>query len=833
MGKFKPRKNHPIKMGGYITKNMKRKTYIALFFITVLLQVNSTAQLTSISGKVLSNETSTPISELSVFLEKTNQLIETNNKGEFQFKDLEKGTYEITFFKEGFTTKTKVYDLKESENINVTVLLENLNFNLATVELTAKTGTDVSIRKLRNVEGTAIYAAKKSEVIELKNVLVNQATNNARQVYKAVAGVNVWENDGAGLQLSIGARGLDPNRTSNFNTRQSGYDISADALGYPESYYTPPVQALERIEIVRGAASLQYGSQFGGLLNFVLKKGNEEKPVEFISENTIGSFGLKATFNSLGGSKNGWNYYTYYQRKQGDGWRDFSGFEQNVAYASVSKSISEKLKIGIEYTFMNYLAQQAGGLKDFDFAQNPQQTLRTRNWFDVNWNLAALNIDYKISERTKINSRSFLLSAQRQALGELGRIDRPDPLRERDLIKGNYDNFGNETRLITRYDLGEQMATFLIGARYYQGFTQNRQGDASNGSDANFNFLNPNDLEKSAYEFPSRNIAVFAENLFYLNDKWTITPGIRFEYIRTASEGYFKKRFFVGGQLQSETRFDDAKENARQFALFGLGIGHKLSDDLEVYGNFSQNYRSINFSDLAVVNPNLIVDSLLQDESGFNADLGLRGSFWKNRIKIDASLFYLRYQDRIGTDEITVSDPVVIEKTLAFRTNIGDARILGLETYMELDVLKTLNRSHEDLRLSLFTNFSLIHGEYLSGRNFVVGKKVELIPPLNFKTGIDFRWKKFKAAYQFTFVGEHFSDATNAEFVSDATRGTIPSYHVQDLALSYEIKRFQFQAGINNLTDAKYFTRRASGYPGPGIIPSDGRSFYTTVSVKL
>ena len=70
------------------------------------------------------------------------------------------------------------------------------------------------------------------------------------------------------LQLSIGGRGLDPNRTASFNTRQNGYDISADVLGYPESYYTPPAEALGEIQIVRGAASLQYGTQFGGLINF-------------------------------------------------------------------------------------------------------------------------------------------------------------------------------------------------------------------------------------------------------------------------------------------------------------------------------------------------------------------------------------------------------------------------------------------------------------------------------------------------------------------------------------------------------------------------------------
>ena len=115
----------------------------------------------------------------------------------------------------------------------------------------------MGLTKLRAVEGMAIYEGKKSEVVQLDAITANVATNNARQVFARVAGLNIWESDGAGLQLGIGGRGLSPNRTSNFNTRQNGYDMSADALGYPESYYTPPTEALSRIEVVRGAASLQ------------------------------------------------------------------------------------------------------------------------------------------------------------------------------------------------------------------------------------------------------------------------------------------------------------------------------------------------------------------------------------------------------------------------------------------------------------------------------------------------------------------------------------------------------------------------------------------------
>ena len=89
-------------------------------------------------------------------------------------------------------------------------------------------------------------------------------------------------------KLNIGGRGLDPNRTSNFNTRQNGYDMSADVLGYPESYYSPPAQkALEEIQIVRGAASLQYGTQFGGLVNFI-KNHHKNKVLEISNFRSTG-----------------------------------------------------------------------------------------------------------------------------------------------------------------------------------------------------------------------------------------------------------------------------------------------------------------------------------------------------------------------------------------------------------------------------------------------------------------------------------------------------------------------------------------------------------------
>jgi Fe(3+) dicitrate transport protein len=54
-----------------------------------------------------------------------------------------------------------------------------------------------------------------------------------------------------------------------------------------------------------------------------------------------------------------------------------------------------------------------------------------------------------------------------------------------------------------------------------------------------------------------------------------------------------------------------------------------------------------------------------------------------------------------------------------------------------------------------------------------------------------------------------------------------------DLSMAYNIKMFEISAGVNNLANTAYFTRRAVGYPGPGIIPSDGLALYLTLGAKF
>ena len=280
--------------------------------------------------------------------------------------------------------------------------MEPLSSQLSEVEIRARRDELFAMKRLQSVEGTTINSGKKNEVVLIGQVSANLASNNARQIYAQVVGLNIYDSNDAGLQLNIGGRGLDPNRTSNFNTRQNGYDISADVLGYPESYYTPPAEALQQIQVIRGAAALQYGTQFGGLVNFVMHTPSK-KSLELKLRNSVGSYGLINNFLSLGGTNGKLSYYGYFQYKQGNGFRNNSEYAARNGYATIQYKFNDKTRIKFDYTKLDYLAKQAGGLTDTQFAVGPDYSNRERNWFDVDWNLVAARLDHEFNKLSLIH----------------------------------------------------------------------------------------------------------------------------------------------------------------------------------------------------------------------------------------------------------------------------------------------------------------------------------------------------------------------------------------------------------------------------------------------
>ncbi len=683
-------------------------------------------------------------------------------------------------------------------------------------------------QQMPEIVGTNIYAGKKNVLIVLDNVQGNVVTNNMRQVLAKVPGIHIWESDPSGIQIGIAARGLSPNRSWEFNVRQNGYDIAADPFGYPEAYYNPQLQAVQRIEIVRGQGSLQYGPQFGGLVNYILRNGSEiNKPIEFETQQTIGSNGLFNSFNAIGGKKGKIHYYAFFDHRNGDGWRQNSQYYTNAAYGTVTYNFTDKFSLTAEVMRSHIRSQQPGGLTDAQIKQDAQQSFRSRNWFDITWTTPALVVNYQINEKTRWNTKLFGTIGDRNSVGFLQSITTKDSINATTLTYNNrvvnldqYRNYGLESRIITDYYLGKMKNTLSGGIRLYTG-TTTRQADGKGTTGTRYDVIISGSYPRDI-TFESKNLAAFAENIFRITDKFLLIPGIRYEWLEGSSSG--RNGYTSGGAeiiLQNIIR-------SRSFLLAGLGTEYHITKSTEIYGNISQAYRPIQFANLQAPPTTDVVDPDLKDAKGYNIDLGYRGKV-KYFLQFDVSGFYLQYNNRVGTITPTGA-------TYRLITNVGASTSKGFEGYVEFNPIRAFTKSqHTDV--IFFASYGYTDAKYSGNHKDAntKGKKVENAPANIFRGGITAGYKGFLLTAQVSSVGETFSDANNTVAASsNGNTGLIPSYTVTDLTATYKFsKGLNLKAGINNLFDERYFTRRAGGYPGPGALPADGRNFFISIGAKL
>ena len=229
-----------------------------------------------------------------------------------------------------------------------------------------------------------------------------------------------------------------------------------------------------------------------------------------------------------------------------------------------------------------------------------------------------------------------------------------------------------------------------------------------------------------------------------------------------------------------------------------------------------------------------MVDPNLEDAKGYNADLGYRGKI-QNYFQFDVSAYYLQYDNRVGTVTVT-NPPGTTPATYRFITNVGASTSKGFEGYVEFNALKAFTKNqHTDL--IIFGSYGYTDAKYSGDHKDAAtkGKKVENAPMNIFRGGVTAGYKNILVTGQISYVGETFSDANNTVTpTANGNTGLIPSYTVTDLTATYKFsKGFNIKAGINNLTDERYFTRRGGGYPGPGALPADGRTFFLSVGAKL
>ncbi len=681
------------------------------------------------------------------------------------------------------------------------------------------------IGHLLEMKDGIIYAGKKTEVIIVDSLDANKAINNTRQILGRIPGLNIVETESSGFTANgIATRGLNATQSIEMNTRQNGYNISADVYGYNEAYYIPPMEAVKRIELVRGASSLQFGAQFGGLVNYITEDAPKDKPFQFITSQTVGSFGLYNAFTSVGGNYKKLSYYGFLQYRYMGGYRPNSQQTQISGFGKIQYTASKKLNIGLEYSLLRNKIQMPGGLSDSLFNANPKASVRARNWLKSPWNIVSNYINYNPTENSSLSLKTTYIFSNRSLVwrnedGGAGALDTIDLQTNqyvpREVESEDMHSIASEARFSANYRLGKSKATLAGGVRFtYAWFKRRGGGEGTTNSD--YDLTISGDWEYNL-NFTTTNLAPFVENIFRIGNKFTITPGIRLEYLKSTVNGYATDDIY---------KIATDKTKKRHFLLTGIGFEYKPTFNASFYANISQAYRPVDYGQQQPFGVTSKIDPNLKDASGFNSDFGYRTTI-KNYFNADLSLFYLTYNNRIG--EIVKTDPVT-GIDYGYRTNIANSVHKGLEAYIEFNVLKFLNQESNQ-GLSIFNSFAYIDAKYTNG-NFK-GNRVEAAAKAIERAGIIYNNNTFSSTFQFNYTGDAYGDATNIKVSDNPIAGYIPAYTVLDWSATYKIKNYAIKCGVNNIADKAYFTRRTDEYPGPGIIPAVGRSFYAGLTVKF
>ncbi|MCU0323686.1 MAG: TonB-dependent receptor [Spirosomaceae bacterium] len=680
-----------------------------------------------------------------------------------------------------------------------------------------------NIQSIPNTKGTYLYAGKKTEVINVLGLNANIAEKTARQIFAKVPGIFVYDMDGTGNQLNISTRGLDPHRGWEFNVRKDAVITNTDMYGYPASHYSMPMEAIQNIELVRGTGSLQYGAQFGGMLNYVSKQGDSTKTFDFETTNSIGSYGLFSTYNAIGGQVGKVNYYAYYSKRVSDGYRSNSRSDYEAQSAQITYRPTSKLSLKADFSRSKYVIQLAGQQTDAMFNADPRASTRSRNYYSPDIYVPSVSLNWALNNRTKFSwVTSAVLGSRNSVMFDKTAdvIDKIDTqtlqYANRQVDIDNYHSYTSELRILHEYNIGKAASILVGGVQLMNNDLHRRQqGKGTTGSD--FDLTITGDWGRDLH-LKTQNIAIFIENRINLSSKLAISPGLRLESGESKMSGFIS--YYDPAKLPNVI--------AHRFPLFGINTDYQLSENQNLYAGFSQAYRPVIFKDIIPASIYEKSSDNLKDASGYNFEMGYKGNFEKLRIEL--TYFQLLYKNRLGTLAQTDANG----DFQILRTNIGDSFTKGLEIFIEYYA-----RINAKTNFSIFSSTSLMEAKYLKAeirsgeKNISIeGSFVESTPQIISRNGATFRYRKLSFTSLFSYTAKSYADALNTlQPSANGSVGLVPAYGILDFNATYRISsKLQFKLNLNNATDRQYFTKRPQFYPGPGIWASDGRSVNLTVS---
>lgn len=596
-----------------------------------------------------------------------------------------------------------------------------------------------------------------------------------QDVLKTIPGVNVRGDEGGlGSIPNIGIRGLSPGRSAKVLLLEDGAPIQPSLFISNASYYSPPVDRIGGIEVLKGASGLKYGpSNIGGVVNYLSKTPSQG----FKLTGKVGNYGYRLAEIEAGGksSSNGAIGGINLIQSESNGYQG-NGFKMYDILMKGGMEIAQNQWLSLKYThYDNNINTSYVGLRPNQYMSGSRDNPAPNDRFITQRNAVDINHAFEMNADTKINTLIYWSKLSR-----------------------NYwrQSIVNRTQDATVFRVCNQGSDCLIGRnREFQMLgLDSRVSHAyqalgiSNEAEFGIRLHTESQINQivtsktldysgriSAHEDNKANsVAVYGQNRFLLTKDFALIPGVRVE-------SYNQTRLNLlngtsGGAKNVET-------------IPQIGATWQVIPQAQVYGSV---YKGFAPAQLSAAIDDKGVDQQLAPERSTNMELGLRGV--SGSFSYDAAVFSMNFSNQIVNQSLAAG---------ISKANGGKSLHQGAELALGYAFAHGwgINGNATYIPVAKFVGTNSL------GRD---GNRISYTPKLTSNLGISYEKSSFNTLVSLNYVSSQYADAANT-VVENAigTLGEVPAFVTVNWSANYFInKDWKVFGVINNLFNKRYISSR-------------------------
>jgi iron complex outermembrane receptor protein len=613
----------------------------------------------------------------------------------------------------------------------------------------------------------------------------SSGSRSVADILKNEVGINIYS-AGTPKTIKTDIRGFADTAVSNILVMVDGRKVTPADISGPD-WLQIPARSVERIEVLRGAASVLYGDNaVGGVVNIITKKG--EGPLSAYAGLMYGSYDTGQGDFELSGSKDCFSYYLYSRLFETDGYRVNSNVESDDISARFGYEFSEYLNVDLSAGWHDDEYGMPGGLNDVGELDRlgRQGSATPADRADTEDIFVRGETQIKIPSDTDFGSLIIDASYRDRksfAFFDFGIFGTATTLY-------NIDTFGLLTKYVFNNEAFGQDLNLVAGFDYYD--VENKIHGGGSGFGTNMDNLI---ITKDEYGFYSYGeFEVFSN--FYVNG---------------------------GGRYQrAEYEFDEKAPNARlsekkpDATAYSAGFKMVYAEGCNIHAGVQRTFRFIATDEW--YNTWTGLNTGLNHQKGMQYEAGIRHSI-DDTLNLFATPYWIELNNEIFLNPFPapgINDNY--EKTQRKGVEVGGS--LDIARLLDLEMLK---------KLEIFTNYTYQIPKFRGGA--FGGNDIPLVPRHQINSGLHV-WLPWdlKTTITGSYVGERYA-------INDTRNMTpkIKDHVVFDARVSYEHENLEFFAGINNIFDKKYspYVVMSTTSTAKDHYPAPERNYYVGAAAKF